>query len=76
MLGWTLKLEFDIPYLTEHKDKMALMKLHLISRKVLLRVLEIKNGKKVPLKQENNGNYIVTGIKKVKYNKVITVTKF
>jgi hypothetical protein len=42
-MGWKLKLEFDTPYLVEEPNKMALMKLHLVSRKCLLKLFDLKN---------------------------------
>jgi hypothetical protein len=76
MLGWKLKLDFDRAYLVEDKEKMALMKLHLISRGSLLALLEVKNGKKLPLTAQPGGGYLISSIKKVNYNKVISITTF
>jgi hypothetical protein len=76
MLGWKLKLDFDRAYLVEDKDKMALMKLHLISRRCLLALFEVKNGKKVPLSAQPGGGYLSSSIKKVNYNKMVSITTF
>jgi len=70
MMGWKLKLEFDVAYLVEDKNKMALMKLHLVSRKCLLKLFDLKNGRKVPTKFHPNGSYYCASIKKVNYNSI------
>jgi hypothetical protein len=76
MLGWKLKLDFDRAYLVEDKDKMALMKLHLISRGCLLSLFEVKNGKKVPLTAITGGGYLSSPIKKVNYNQMVAISTF
>jgi hypothetical protein len=76
MLGWKLKLDFDRAYLVEDKDRMALMKLHLISRRCLLALFEVKNTKKVPLIAQPGGTYLTSSIKKVNFNKIEAISTF
>jgi hypothetical protein len=76
MIGWKLKLEFDVAYLVEDKDKMALMKLHLLQRSCLLKLFDAKNGKKVPLKVTSAGWYTSGSIKKTHFTQMIPVTTF
>ena len=76
MLGWKLKLNFEKAHLVEDKDKMALIKLHLISRRCLLALFEVKNGKKVPLTAQKGGDYLTSSIKKVNFNKIVAITTF
>lgn len=75
-MGWKIKLMFDTPFLVEDSNKMALMKLHLISRKCLMKLFDLKNRKKVPTKFHPNGSYVSSTIKKVNYNSIQQVTKF
>jgi hypothetical protein len=76
MLGWKVKLEFDVAYLVEEKDQMALMKLHLLSRSCLLKLFDQKNGKTVPLRFMPDGSYHNSSIKKTKFSKMVPVTTF
>lgn len=69
-MGWKIKLIFDAPYLVEDPTKAALMKLHLITRKCLIKLFDLKNGKKIPTKFNPNGSYVSSSIKKVNYNQI------